>query len=58
MYQSAEARPGASKASKIDLFVRLVNVFKQTLLAIFVKSTIMDASRALITLLTCSNAGN
>ena len=58
MYQSARAHPGPSQASKINLFARIVDVFKLTLLAIFTKSTIMDASRALITPLTCSNACN
>ena len=58
MYQSAMAHPGPSQASKINLFSRIVDVFKLTLLAIFSKSTIMDASRALITPLTCSNACN
>ena len=28
MYQSAEARPGPSQASKINLYARIVNVFK------------------------------
>ena len=42
MYPSTEARPGPSQASKINLFARIVNVFKVTSLTIFVKSTIMD----------------
>ena len=42
MYQSAEARPGPSQASKINLFARTVEVFKLTLLNIFAKSTIVD----------------
>ena len=42
MYQSAEARPGPSQASKINLFARIVNFFKLTLLTIFGESTIMD----------------
>ena len=42
MLQSAEACPGPREASKINLFVRIVNVFKLTLLTIFVKSIIMD----------------
>ena len=37
MYQPAEARPGPSQASKVNLFVRIINVFKITLLTIFVK---------------------
>ena len=36
MYQPAEARPGPSQASKVNLFVRIINVFKITLLTIFV----------------------
>ena len=43
MYQSAEARPEPSQAFKINLFARTVNVFKLTLLTIFVKNTIKDA---------------
>ena len=35
MYQSSEARPGPSQASKINLFVKIVNVFRITLLSIF-----------------------
>ena len=54
MYQSAEARPGLWQASKINLFARIVNIFKLTLLNIFAKSTILDVWRAL----TCSNADN
>ena len=42
MYQSAEARPGPSQASKINLFARIINIFKLTLTTIFTKSTIMD----------------
>ena len=42
MYQSAEARPGPSQASKIDLFARIINLFKLTSTTIFTKSTIMD----------------
>ena len=42
MYQSAEARPGPSQVSKINSFARIVNVFKLTLLTIFVTSTVMD----------------
>ena len=42
MHQYAEARPGPSQASKINLFARIVNVFKLNLQTIFVKSTIMD----------------
>ena len=42
MYQSTEARPGLSQASKINLFGVIVYVFKLTLLTTFVKSTIMD----------------
>ena len=58
MYQSEEARPWTGQASKINLFARLVNVFKLKLLSIFVKSTIMDVWRALIKPLACSNVGN
>ena len=39
-------------------FARIVDVFKLTLLRTFVKSTIMDVWRALITPLNCSNASN
>ena len=38
MYQSAEARPAPRQASKINFFVRIVNVFRLTLLSIFAKS--------------------
>ena len=58
MYQSTETHSRLSQASKIDLFARIVNAFKLTLLTIFVKSTIMDNLRALIILLTFSNAGS
>ena len=34
MYQSAEARPGPSQAPKINLFVRIVNVLRLTLLTV------------------------
>ena len=42
MYQYAEAHPELTQAFKINLFARLVDVFKLTLLTIFVKSTIVD----------------
>ena len=58
MDQSTEARPGPSQASKINLFARLVNVFKLKLLTIFPKSTVMDVWKALIAPLTCYKAGN
>ena len=58
MYQSAEVRPTPSQASKINLFARIVKVFKLTLLTIFVKSIVTDVWRILITPLTCSNASN
>ena len=32
-----ETHPGLSQASKINLFTRIVNVFKSTLLTIFAK---------------------
>ena len=54
----AEARPGSRRATKINLFARIVKVFKSTLLTIFVKSIIMSDWRALITPLVCSNAFN
>ena len=38
----AELRPGHSQASKINLFARIVNVIKLTLLTIYAKSNIMD----------------
>ena len=38
MYQSAEVRPAPRQASKVNLFVRIVNVFGLTLLTIFAKS--------------------
>ena len=38
MYQSAEAYTGPSQPSKINIFVRIVTVFKLTLLTIFAKS--------------------
>ena len=40
MYPYTETCPGPSQATKINLFVSIVGVFKLTLLAIFVKSTI------------------
>ena len=49
MYQFPETRSGPSEAPKINLFARIVHVFKLTLLTNFVKSTIMDVWRALIT---------
>ena len=58
MDQSTEARPGPSQASKINLFARLVNVFKLKLLTIFPKSTVMDVWKALIAPLTFYKAGN
>ena len=42
IYQSAEARPGPSEASKIILSARKFDVFKLTLLNIFAKGTIME----------------
>ena len=42
MYQSAEVGTGPSRASKINLFARIVNAYKLTLLTFFAKSTIMD----------------
>ena len=42
MYQYADLRPGLSQGSKINLFARIVNVIKLTLLTIFAKSNIMD----------------
>ena len=42
MYQSAEVRRAPSQASKINLFARIVKVFKLTLLTIFVKSIVTD----------------
>ena len=41
MYQSAEIHAGPSEAFKTNLFARIVDVFKLTLLTIFVKSTWM-----------------
>ena len=58
MYQSAELRPEPSQAPKINLFVRIVNVIKLTLLTIFAKSYIIDVWGALIPPLTWSNACN
>ena len=46
MYPSAEARPGPGQVSKINLFARIVDVFKLTLLTILVKSTIMNVWKA------------
>ena len=42
MYQSVEARTGPSQASKINLFVRIINAFQLTLQTTFAKSTIVD----------------
>ena len=39
MKQSIEAHPGLTQASHINLFTRIVNVFKLTLLTIFAKLT-------------------
>ena len=38
MYQSAEARLAPKQASKINIFVGIVKVFRLTLLSIFAKS--------------------
>ena len=38
MHQSAEAPTGPSQAFKIDLFARIVNVFKLTLLTNLAKA--------------------
>ena len=38
MYPSAEERTGPSQATKINLFARIVNVFKLTLWTVFLKS--------------------
>ena len=57
MYPSVEARPGPSEAT-INLFARIVNVLKLTLLIIFVKSTTMNVWKVLVTPLNFSNAGN
>ena len=38
MYQSAETHPTPSQASKINIFVKIINVFRLTLLTIFAKS--------------------
>ena len=58
MYPSAETRPGPNQGTEISLFARMVSIFKLVLLTIFLQSTIMDFGRALITPLTCTNAGN
>ena len=50
MYQSTETRSVPSQSSKTNLFARMANFFKLTLLTIFVKSFIMDNWRALIIL--------
>ena len=34
MYPSAETRPGSSQATKFNLFARIVNVFRWTLLTV------------------------
>lgn len=39
MYESPKAYPGPSQATTINLFARIVYVFKLTLLTIFAKST-------------------
>lgn len=39
---NSEAGPGTSQASKINLFARMVNVYKLTLLTIFVNTTTKD----------------
>ena len=57
-HQSAEAHPGPSQASKINFFARIVNVIKLALLTTLAKSSVMDVSRAVIPILTCSNACN
>ena len=53
MYQSAETHPELSQTSKINIFPRIVNILKLTLLTIFGKSFIMGVWSALITPLTC-----
>ena len=57
-HQSAEAQTGPSQASKINFFARIVNAIKLTLLTTLSKSSVMDVSRALIPIPTCSNACN
>ena len=42
MYQYAEAHPGPSQISKINLLAAIFDVFKLTLLTIFANSIIMD----------------
>ena len=52
VYPPAEACSGTSQASIVDLFARIVNGFKSTLLTIFVKMRVVTAP------LPCSNLGN
>ena len=42
MFPSVETRPGPSQAIKINLFARIVKVWKLMLLTIFAKSAILD----------------
>ena len=42
MYQSAEAHPRLSQASKINIFSGIVNTCRLTLLTIFAKGAIME----------------
>ena len=57
LHPPAEAHSGTSQGSELDLFVRLVNGFKLTLLFIFCKSFVVDAGRG-PEYLTCSSASN
>ena len=42
LHTPAEAHSGPRQASNLDLFVRVVNVFRLTLLTIFGKGSIID----------------
>ena len=57
LHPPAEAHSGTSQGSELDLFLRLVNIFKSTLLFIFCKIFVIDAGKG-PEYLTCSNASN
>ena len=46
MYQSVGAIPGPSQVFKDNIFARIIEVFKITLLIILVKSTIVDCLKS------------
>ena len=56
LYPHPEAHSGPSQASKIDIFVKIVNLFKLKLPIIFAESLVLEG--VLNTPLTSLNASN